>query len=234
MASSSPIRGSPSSANPQKCWNWFNPGDQRRGGGEPSLIAGITRQVMRDHAVDPRRVFIAGLSAGGAQATVMGLAYPDLYAAVGVHSGLACGVASDVPSALAAMKAGGGANFRPEKRQRPWRVMAARSRPSSSTPTAMARCTPAMPSRSPPSTAAAAAGCGAMLQRGQAAGGHPYTRTLHSDSRGRVVLEQWMVHGAGHAWSGGSPDGSYTDPRGPDASREMLRFFLDHPRPASR
>jgi poly(hydroxyalkanoate) depolymerase family esterase len=212
----------PISANPSKCWNWFRPGDQQRGQGEPSLIAGITEKVMRDYSVDSQRIYIAGLSAGGAAAVVMGKAYPDLYAAVGVHSGLPCGIADDLPSAFAAMRQGtadvsigeGGGPFVPTivfhgdqdtvVHPRNGDHVIAHSNIS--------------------------AGLNAKVHRGQAAGGLAYTRTVHNNAQGRAVLEQWDVHGAGHAWSGGSPSGTYTDPRGPDASREMVRFFFNHSR----
>lgn len=212
----------PSSANAQRCWNWFKPEDQRRDQGEPSLLAGITRQVMRDHPVDPRRVFIAGLSAGGAAAAVMGAAYPDLYAAVGVHSGLPAGAASDIPSAFSAMRQGVDGRVAEGRRMggRPVPTIVFHGDRDS---TVHPRNGDAVAAQA----TASVAGTRATVEQGRTAGGHAYSRTLHTDAAGRVLCEQWTIHGAGHAWAGGSPAGSYTDPQGPDASREMLRFFLD-------
>ena len=211
-----------SDANPSKCWNWFRSADQQRGAGEPSLIAGITRQVMQDYSVDPKRVFVAGLSAGGAAAAIMGATYSDLYAAVGIHSGLAYGAATDMPSAFAAMRQGGGAG----------------RQAVAGGPTVPAiifhgdRDSTVHPDNG---TQALEQAIGATrtqkkVHRGQIPGGHGYTRTTHADGE-REILEHWNIHGAGHAWSGGSPAGSYTDPQGPDATKEMLRFFLENPRP---
>jgi poly(hydroxyalkanoate) depolymerase family esterase len=208
----------PSGANQAKCWNWFRTGDQRRGGGEPSLIAGITRQIMRDHAIDPKRVYVAGLSAGGAAASIMGAMYADLYASVGIHSGLACGAATDLPSAFVAMRQGNGSDAI-------WRT-------SSLVPTIVFhgdRDTTVHPNNGDRilESAKATSPTTKML-RGRVPHGHAYTRTILTDGGGRAISEHWNIHGAGHAWSGGSPAGSYTDPRGPDATREMLRFFLEH------
>jgi poly(hydroxyalkanoate) depolymerase family esterase len=215
----------PPSANAQKCWNWFSPGDQQRGQGEPALIAGITRQVIAERQLDPRRAYVAGLSAGGAAAAIMGLAYPDLYAAVGVHSGLACGAAGDIPSAFAAMRQGAaGAPPRPAGARGfvPTIVFHA-DRDGTVHPRNGDQVMAQIAAAAPPDLRR-------QEERGQVPGGHAYSRTQHLDAAGRAVLEQWLVHGGGHAWSGGSPEGSYTDPRGPDASRAMVRFFLDHAR----
>jgi poly(hydroxyalkanoate) depolymerase family esterase len=206
-------------ANASKCWNWFSAADQQRDRGEPSLIAGITRQIMADVAVEPGRVFVAGLSAGGAAAAIMGATYPDLYAAVGVHSGLACGAARDVSSAFAAMKRGG---------------VPTSAASGSVVPTIVFHGdgdTTVNPVNGDQVIAQAKAGANLHLavSRGETPGGIGYVRTIQSDEGGRPVLEQWVLHGAGHAWSGGSPAGSYTEPRGPDASREMMRFFRQQP-----
>jgi poly(hydroxyalkanoate) depolymerase family esterase len=215
----------PIEANAAKCWNWFRPSDQRRDQGEPSLIAGITHHVMRDYSVDPQRVYIGGLSAGGAAAAVMGATYPDLYAAVGVHSGLACGAASDVSSAFAAMRQGASSASTSGD-------MSAVPGHGSDVPTIVFhgdQDSTVHPRNGDHVIAQSrTANLQKKIHRGQAPGGHAYTRTIHTESGGRAMFEHWEIHGAGHAWSGGSSAGSYTDPRGPDAAREMLRFFLEH------
>lgn len=198
-------------ANMNLCWNWFNSSEQQRDGAEPSIIAGITRQIMADYSVDPARVFVAGLSAGGAMAAILGATYPELYAAIGVHSGLPVGAAHDMPSAFAAMTQA--------------------TKPSGRAGTALI---PAIvfhgdADRTVNATngeyvVAQSKGSAPLTQTiSQTAAG---TKTVYSDSARGPVIEHWQLHGAGHAWSGGSAAGSYTDPRGPDASAEMVRFFL--------
>jgi poly(hydroxyalkanoate) depolymerase family esterase len=210
-----------SDANPSKCWNWFRTADQQRGGGEPSLIAGITRQIVREYSVDPKRVYVGGLSAGAAAAAIMGATYNDLYAAVGIHSGLACGAATDMPSAFAAMRQGGGPGRR---------VISGGGSPVPVIIFHGDRDTTVHPNNGGQvvEQAIGTTSTQKKVRRGQIPGGHAYTRTTHTDAGGREILEHWNIHGAGHAWSGGGPAGSYTDPQGPDATREMLRFFLGH------
>jgi poly(hydroxyalkanoate) depolymerase family esterase len=214
----------PSEANQAKCWNWFRTVDQQRGRGEPSLIAGITRQIMRDYSVDPRRVYVAGLSAGAAAAAIMGATYHDLYAAIGVHSGLACGAAVDLPSAFVAMRQGGGSNDR---------VISANGLPVPTIVFHGDRDTTVHPKNGGQilEQSTRTMNMQQKVDRGQVPGGHAYTRTIYTNASGRGILEHWNIHGAGHAWSGGNPAGSYTDPRGPDATREMLRFFLENSLP---
>ncbi|MEH6719475.1 MAG: PHB depolymerase family esterase [Aurantimonas endophytica] len=209
-------------ANSSKCWNWFSAADQERERGEPSLIAGITREIVAEFGVDPKRVYVAGLSAGGAQAAIMGATYPDLFAAVGVHSGLACGAARDVASAFKAMSKGGAPSG---------------SRGAGVPTIAFHGDGDATVNKVNGDHVIAQAKAGedftAERDKGQSPGGVAYTRTRYRDERGRALHEHWLLHGAGHAWAGGSSAGTYTDPRGPDASREMLRFFLDQEGPSS-
>ena len=227
--------------NPQRCWNWFKHNHQQRGRGEPALLAGMARSVMASHAIDPRRVYVAGLSAGGAMAAILGDTYPDLFAAVGVHSGLAAGSASNLPSALSAMHNGGmdygqaasgmptivfhgdaDATVNPVNGDQ---VINASTGDNATVeqqkrPAATASATP----DGLPRTAEAAK---------SAAAGRTSTLRLYRAASGQVVAEHWLVHGAPHAWAGGNSKGSYTDSRGPDATAEMLRFFFEHPHAAA-
>jgi poly(hydroxyalkanoate) depolymerase family esterase len=223
-------------ANSSRCWNWFEVADQQRGRGEPSLIAGITCEIVGEYHVAADRVYVAGMSAGGAMAAIMGQTYPDLYAAIGIHSGLAPGVAQDLPSAFAAMRQGQPATTR------------------QNTPTeGSTRILPAILFHGDCDTTVHPQNADHLLaqywavnrvvgrdgtdvpvprvtkRQGRVPGGHTYTCATYHDAGGRVMVELWTVHGLGHAWSGGSLPGSYTDPKGPDASAEMVRFFHQHP-----
>jgi poly(hydroxyalkanoate) depolymerase family esterase len=216
----------PQSANTSKCWNWFKPGDQKRDQGEPSLIAGITREILALENIDPNRVYVAGLSAGGAMAAIMGQTYPDLYAAIGIHSGLPVGRAHDLPSALAAMRGG---KFTPHAMHT--------SRPGNRD-TPERTCTRIVFHGDADATVHPSNAI--ELMRGfrvseatsdGASSAKPATRhhsVQRMKSRDGTDGELWTIHGAPHAWSGGSSNGSYTDPAGPDASTEMVRFFLEH------
>ncbi|VXC35844.1 PHB depolymerase family esterase [Burkholderia sp. 8Y] len=207
----------PQSANASKCWNWFKPSDQERDAGEPSLIAGITREIMATHHVDAKRVYVAGLSAGGAMAAIMAQRYPDLYAAAGVHSGLPAGRAHDLPSALALMRGGDGKGASPGAVRCPLIVFHGDADATVNYANAR-RLVDGMTASGP-----------AHQIAGSVAGTRQHT-VQQFESRDGVPAELWTLHGAPHAWSGGSSRGTYTDPSGPDASAEMLRFFLAHPR----
>jgi poly(hydroxyalkanoate) depolymerase family esterase len=216
-------------ANMQKCWNWFQVADQQRGRGEPSIIAGITNQIVSEYDIAEGSVYVAGMSAGGAMAAIMGATYPDLYAAVGVHSGLAPGSANDLSSAFTAMRQGGP-------------LVAHRDVPGGGDaqilPTIIFHGdgdTTVHPRNGDRLLAHLSGGReGSSLRvstrRGRVQGGYEYTRFTYHDADGRDLVERWSVHGLGHAWSGGSYPGSYTDPRGPDASAERAGALLRLPR----
>ena len=216
------------SANGSKCWRWFQESDQQRDKGEPSLIAEITWEIMSHYNVNDRQVCIAGLSSGGAMAAVMAATYPDLYAAVGVHSGLPYATAHDLRSAFAVMKRGTSR----------WNRLIAETIPliifHGDADTTVAPIN--ADQLADQWLEASEQGLDTKQRRdsrrieGQVAAGHSYTCTIYYDRYGQTIVEKWMVHQAGHAWTGGSSNGSYTDAMGPDASKEMLRFFAAHPK----
>lgn len=209
-------------ANSHKCWNWFKASHQQRGRGEPALLAGLTRQVMADHGVDAARVYVAGLSAGGAMADIMGRTYPDLFAAVGVHSGLAAGAASNLPSALEAMRKGAASSASSGPSVCPVIVFHGDADTTVHHDNGAAVVQAARNAQSIKD--------GPRVTQGHAPNGQRFTRCVYVAADGSTAIEHWQLHGASHAWSGGSAAGSYTTPDGVDASAEMLRFFLAHRR----
>jgi poly(hydroxyalkanoate) depolymerase family esterase len=208
-------------ANPQKCWNWFRPGDQQNGSGEPAMIAGIARTIIETHEVDPARVYVAGLSAGGAAASIMACAYPDMFAAAGIHSGLACGSANSLPSALATMQGQSRTGTRGDGRYVPL-ITFHGDRDSTVHPSNSRRIHDVW------ANAPELQELRQVEECGTSAGGRNYRKLALADTSGRTFAESWEINCAGHAWSGGSSTGSYTDSAGPDATREMVRFFFQH------
>ena len=203
--------------NAQSCWNWFRRGDQLRDRGEPAILAGMARKIAAEHGVGADRTFVAGLSAGAAMAVILGQTYPDVFAAVGAHSGLAYGSANDVMSAFAAMGGQEGG------------VTTA----GQGVPTIVFHGTAdatVHPSNSRRIVADAVAGGPRQTVETEAkgeTGGRRFAREISRQVDGRAYLESWSIEGLGHAWSGGQSGGSYTDIQGPDASAEMVRFFYE-------
>ncbi|GJH30902.1 PHB depolymerase family esterase [Caballeronia novacaledonica] len=217
------------SANMFRCWNWFRPADQVRDSGEASVIAGITREVMACYEIDPTRVFIAGMSAGAAMAVNLAVTHPDLYSAAGIHSGLAFGVADEAFSAMTAMRTGTCTA----------QLSAARDAMG------VCRAVPLIVFHGDQDTTVHPLNAQGLMQMhrslmlgtdeayasvttelGQVEQGYPYTRNTYRRSGGGEVFgEQWLIHGLGHAWSGGDPNATHTDAQGPNAAREMMRFF---------
>jgi poly(hydroxyalkanoate) depolymerase family esterase len=234
-----------SNANGSKCWNWFKSQDQLRNGGEPSLIAGITREVAERHAVDPRRIYVAGLSAGASMAVILGETYPELYAAVGAHSGLPYAAAHDMPSAFAAMAGGRGGKpdgpMRPGLMNLPGSAAVSGKKTTHFVPTIVFHgdqdhtVRPGNGAEIIEQAVNALAGeasskaLAPRMQTGVSPLGRAYSRTVYEDETGQPRVESWVLHGAGHAWSGGHASGSFTDETGSDASAEMVRFFMAQP-----
>mgnify|MGYP003608979416 CR=1 FL=1 len=238
----------PGSANPKGCWNWFRPTDQQRGAGEPAVLVAMVREVMARHPVDAGRVYVAGLSAGGAMAAVLGREYPDVFAAVGVHSGLQAGAAHNVMGALSAMKNGAKPGPAAHGGSRQSGAPALPPRPiivfhGDADGTVHARNGEQLIDAALASAIGGARNVQQEEQTGQSPGGKSYTRTVYcraADSAGpsahgkATVAEHWVLHGGGHAWAGGHAGGSHTDPGGVNATQEMLRFFLAHPQQAGQ
>ncbi len=234
-------------ANPSRCWNWFEPQHQQRGLGEPALIASLTQAVTQQHNIDASRVYVAGLSAGGAMAVIVAAAYPELFAAVGVHSGLPGGAASNLAQALMVMQSGQVGIVMRATDAGASRAAKALLHPQAAVPTIVFHGDQdqTVHPRNGEKVIAAALGVAAgapdahahpsgraRVEQGVSAQGRRYTRSTTHDEQGQALTEHWLVHGAGHAWSGGHASGSYTDASGPDATLEMLRFFLEHPKAA--
>lgn len=236
-----------SSANSSECWNWFLTADQARGSGEPAIIAGIVQAVEQNTAqwtIDPNRVYVAGMSAGACMAVVMGATYPDIFAAIGVHSGLEYQAGTDQTSGTLALSQGG-----PNPTQQGQAAFNAMG--------SVARVVPTIVFHGTSDATVAPLNGDQVVQQwmqtdhlasngsynasfnspttttnGQVSGsgGRAFTTQTWNDNNGNEIEEYWKVTGMGHAWSGGNSSGSFTDPNGPSATNAMYTFFINHPK----
>lgn len=230
----------PRTRNAQGCWNWFLPAHQQRGAGEPELIAGIARRVIAKEVaqtIDPARIFVAGLSSGGAMALILAACYPDLFAAVAIHSGLPYRSADNMASAFAAM-GGTGVTHAPDghavhaamgQHARPVPSVVIHGTADRTVAPANARLILSQLMHAnhlaAPETCSHDPARPTISRHARADGGLACTHDRWQDANGRLMHESIQVHGLGHAWSGGIPGGSYTDPRGPSASEAIWAFF---------
>ncbi len=208
-------------ANPGNCWNWYEAAHQRRAYGEPAILADLTRFLCRTHQINPDQTFIAGFSAGAGMAATMAVVYPELYAALGIHSGVAHGAVRDFLSALITMQHATLSSHAPHPlHERIPTIVFHGDADNMVHPTHAEQFFghAAAPGAVIP-------GCKLTETVAPDAGRHGYTRTAHLDERRRIFSEQWLVHGGGHAWYGGDPSATHADPSGPDAAAEMMRFF---------
>lgn len=208
--------------NAASCWNWFKPANQMRGSGEPEILASLARKLMKEFSLDRTCVFVAGLSAGGAMAATLADLYPDVFSAAGIHSGLARGTAHDMLSAMAAMNSGKppgvAAPLAPASAGLVRRIVFHGDADTTVNASNAAHIVAAaLGDQANPTKVSTRS----ML-------GRRYTRSDFAAPDGKILLELWMLEGAGHAWSGGRAAGSFTDQRGPNASGQMVRFFLAH------
>lgn len=199
------------------CWNWFRPGDQRRGAGEPQLLAGLVRELQLEYRLDRQSTFAAGLSAGASMAAILGASYPEVFSAVGIHSGVDYAAAHDAASAFAAMRGqSGGARINSA-------TSGIRTILFHGTKDAVVH-----PSNADALRDAALGGRATYKIRSEAVdvNGRAATRVDYIDTAGKTQVQDWRIEGAGHLWSGGNSKGSHTDASGPHASDAMVQFFL--------
>ncbi|MFE7822084.1 PHB depolymerase family esterase [Priestia megaterium] len=233
----------PSSANSNKCWNWFDTAHQSRGSGEPALIAGMVNQIKSSYSIDADQVFVGGLSAGAAMSVIIGATYPDIFAAISVGAGLEYKAATSVTGAYTAMSSGG-----PNPIQQGDLAYSAMGEHKRVVPVILFhgtadytvapinahqilsqwaqtndRASDGLDNNNIDDTAD-------QTLPGTVSGGRSYTQYIYKDTAGKTVMEKYMIEGMGHAWSGGSTSGSYTDPKGPNATKLSWNFFKNHPK----